>query len=187
MASSVKMVMAMSETQTTIDDLVRLARAGNREAFAALVRAEQPRLVGTARAILRDLQEAEDVAQDALVKAWFRLETLRDPGRFRPWLYRILTRLARDRVRRPRLRLVGDAAPETPARPAADHTRLDALAREVERLPDRQRSPLVLHYLSGLTYAEIADVLSIPEKRVKSRLYDARRRLARRLEDERTE
>jgi RNA polymerase sigma factor (sigma-70 family) len=68
-----------------------------------------------------------------------------------------------------------------PTAKGPDHARLDALQREVERLPDRYRAPLALHYLAGLPYRDVAEALGISEKRVKSRLHDARARLRRRL------
>jgi RNA polymerase sigma-70 factor (ECF subfamily) len=171
----------------TLTDLARSARDGDRDAFEAIVLAEHARLVGTARAILRDSHEAEDVAQDALVRAHARFGSLRDPSRFRPWLYRILVHLCRDRLRARRPRLLGESVPRVEARPEIGHPRLAALARAMAALPEKYRKPVSLHYVGGLSYREIAQALGLTEKRVKSRLYDARRRLERTVSHDESE
>lgn len=180
-------VMATTESTRSTAELVRAARGGDADAFADLVKGEQERLVGAATALLGDRAEAEDAAQDALVAAHANLTRLRDPARFRPWLYRILLNRARDRRRRRRrrrVRLFGDRATEVAAPAAVGHPRLDALARAVEELPEKYRRLISLHYVAGLDYAETAAAAGIPEKLVRSRLYDARRRLERSIPDE---
>jgi RNA polymerase sigma-70 factor (ECF subfamily) len=174
--------MEMTEIRASLADLVRAARDGDVEAFGEVVRRTQAPSVMAARALIGDRHEAEDAVQDAYLIAFSRLRDLRDPTRFRAWFATILTRLALARRRRPSPPRLGDAQERVPARPAADHARLDALQRAVDRLPDRYRAPVALHYLAGLSYREVAEVLSIPEKRVKSRLHDARARLRRRLD-----
>jgi RNA polymerase sigma-70 factor, ECF subfamily len=166
-------------TRTDLAGLVRDARGGDRAAFGELVRRTQDAMVRTARALVGDHHEAEDAAQEAFVVAFGKLGQLRDPARFRAWIFRILTRTALARRRRPTARRLADG--DVPARESIDHGRLDALSREVDRLPDRYRSPLSLHYLAGLTYRETAEALGISEKRVKSRLYDARALIRKRL------
>ena len=168
-------------TSTDLAGLVRDARGGDRAAFGELVRRTQDAMVRTARALVGDHHDAEDAAQEAFVVAFGKLGQLRDPASFRAWLFRILTRTALARRKRPAPRRLGDGEALVPAREPNGHDRLDALALEVNRLPDRYRSPLSLHYLAGLTYREVAEVLGISEKRVKSRLYDARALIRKRL------
>src|SRR4029079_12612229 len=81
-------------------DLVDLARHGDREAFGALAAGAVDRLYAIARLLLRDTHLAEDATQDALVRAWRDLPTLRDVERFDAWLHRILVRSCTDIGRR---------------------------------------------------------------------------------------
>jgi RNA polymerase sigma-70 factor (ECF subfamily) len=173
--------MTMTAIPGSTEKLVAAARKGDRRAFAEIVKAERDRLVMSARALTSDWHEAEDAVQDAFVLAWRHLPDLREVARFRPWLLRILVREAgRRRKRRGVLRALEDES-ALPARPDHGDPRLAALVDEVERLPDKYRVPLSLFYLAGLSYREVADTTGLPEKRVKSRLYDARERLRRRL------
>jgi RNA polymerase sigma-70 factor (ECF subfamily) len=172
--------MTMSHIDTT-RDLVHAARDGDEDAFCELVRRERSALLMTASAMLSDRHEAEDVAQEACIEAFRGISGLRDPDRFRPWIARILTRIAiRRRKSLRRRKPTGDLA-RLPERRAPDHDRLDALVLEVRRLPDKYRLPLSLHYLTGLSYREVAGVTGISVGRVKSRLHDARALLRRRL------
>ena len=153
-------------------DVVR-AMAGDHDAFAALAAANVDRLYGLARVILRDVDRAEDAAQETLVRMWRELPQLRDPDRFRPWLRRLLINACHDEGRRVRRRAevvmlaehgssVGDGATAL-----ADRDQLD---RGFRRLPLEQRIVLVLSHLEGLTQTEIAATLDLPLGTVKSRL-----------------
>src|SRR5690349_17969661 len=84
-------------------DLVEQAQRGDREAFAILARSRGDRLYGIARRILRDIDLAEDAAQQALVIAWRELPRLRDPERFDAWLHRTLIHACYAEARRRRL------------------------------------------------------------------------------------
>ncbi len=171
----------MPEIQIRDEPLVPAAMAGDREAFALLVRRERDRLVMAARAIVGNVHEAEDCAQDALVNAWRALPSLKDPAKFRPWLLKILIREALARRRRPGPRLLSTDPARIEAREPAEHDRLTRLVTEMERLPEKYRLLLSLHYLAELSYAEVGEAVGISVKRVKSRLHDARRMLERRL------
>lgn len=173
--------MTVQEIEGATGDLVRAAARGDVAAFSELARRESARLVRTARALVRDGHEAEDLAQDALVAAFRNLGSLREPARFRAWLATILTRLALRQRKRPRPVLVGEGMERTPARPDVRHPRLESLAAEVRRLPDRLRVPLSLFYLAELSYREVAEATGLTEKLVKSRLHKARERLRRRM------
>ena len=174
-------LMAMPEIHTTEVTLVEAAMAGDRDAFAGLVSLERDRLVMTARAIVGNFHEGEDCAQDAFVSAWRALPSLEDPAKFRPWLLTILTREAIQRRRRPGLRLLRTDPGRIEARESPEHDRLTRLVTEMERLPERYRLLLSLHYLAGLSYSEVSETVGITEARVKSRLFDARKMLERRL------
>ena len=169
----------MTGIRSTPEELVRAARGGDREAFGEFVRGERDSLVMAARALTRDWHTAEDVVQDTFVAAFRNLFQLRDATRYRAWLMRILVRLALAPKRRTRraVRLADPAG--VPARPPGGDPRLDRIADEVEKLPEKYRVPVSLFYLAGLSYRQVAEVTGLTEKRVKSRLYDARERIRR--------
>jgi len=141
-----------------------------------------PLAVRVAYAILRSRPDAEDVAQEALVRAFRGLRSLRDPRALRSWLVRTSFRLAIDARRRRQRRLEREArlvppAPETPA----DELQRERLLGALDALPEKLRLTLVLAAIQGYDVREVAALLAVPEGTVKSRLHLARRRLAQRL------
>lgn len=175
----------MTGVEPTRADLVRAARRGDLDAFAALVREERPTLIMAARTLTGDFHEAEDAAHDALVAAWTSLGRLRDPGSFGPWLSRILTRTALRRRRALARRHPAGDLDAVPASPAPADARLDRLLRAVDRLPRKYRELVSLYYLRDHSLRETAAALSIPEKLAKSRLHQARGLLTKEVDDER--
>ena len=156
--------------------LVDRARRGDREAFSVLAGGAVDRLYAIARLILRDTDLAEDATQDALVRAWRDLPTLRDVERFDAWLYRITVRACADIGRhRRRWRAELSVVPIEPAESdrAAELADRDQLERGLRRLSDAQRTILILHFYVGLSQSEAADVLEIPVGTAKSRLHYA--------------
>ena len=157
-------------------ELVELARRGDREAFGVLAGGAVDRLYAIARHILRDTELAEDATQDALVRAWRDLPSLRDVERFDAWLYRLLVRACAD-VGRDRRRWRTEIAvlPTEPSEPdrASELADRDQLERGLRRLSDAQRTILILHFHIGLSPSEAADALDIPVGTAKSRLHYA--------------
>jgi RNA polymerase sigma-70 factor (ECF subfamily) len=157
-------------------ELVDRARHGDREAFAVLAGGAVDRLHATARLILRDTELAQDATQDALVRAWRDLPSLRDVERFDAWLYRLVVRACADvERRRRRWRAEITLVPTEPSEPdrASELADRDQLERGLRRLNDRQRTILVLHFYLGLSPSEAADALDIPVGTAKSRLHYA--------------
>ena len=157
-------------------ELVDQARRGDREAFGVLAGGAVDRLYATARLILRDTELAQDATQDALIRAWRDLPSLRDVERFDAWLYRLIVRSCAD-VGRHRRRwraeiTVVSAEPSEPDR-ASELADRDQLESGLRRLTDAQQMILVLHFYVGLSSAEAADALEIPIGTVKSRLHYA--------------
>jgi RNA polymerase sigma-70 factor (ECF subfamily) len=156
--------------------LVDRARRGDHEAFSVLAGGAVDRLYAIARLILRDTDLAEDATQEALVRAWRDLPTLRDVERFDAWLHRLIVRSCADigrRRRRWRTELtVVSIEPAEPDR-AAELADRDQLERGLRRLTDAQRTILVMNFYLGLSPTETADALEIPVGTVKSRLHYA--------------
>lgn len=176
----------MSRSAERIYDeyLVLGCQAGDEEAFAELARRWHPRLVRRAVALLGNLADAEDAAQEALMAIARSIRGLEDPTRFASWAFRILARRASDQVREACSRRRTDGAAEAPPPPAPEGH--DEVRSAVERLPGEYRSVLELFYRVELEVAEIAEVLGIPEGTVKSRLHEGRARVRQALERSRT-
>jgi RNA polymerase sigma-70 factor (ECF subfamily) len=157
-------------------ELVDRARRGDREAFSVLAGGAVDRLYGIARLILRDTELAEDATQDALVRAWRDLPTLRDVERFDAWLYRLIVRACADTGRhRRRWRAEITVLRTEPAEPdrASELADRDQLERGLRRLKEAQRTILILHFYLGLSPIEAADALEIRVGTAKSRLHYA--------------
>jgi RNA polymerase sigma-70 factor (ECF subfamily) len=155
---------------------VEAARRGDHEAFEVLATAAGDRLYAVARLILRSSDVAEDAVQEALVRAWQQLPSLRDPDRFDAWLYRLVVNACADQGRQLRRRpqqvrqLQLDGAVGDDTRSIADR---DELERAFTRLKPEQRAVIVLHHHVGFSAAEIARILGIPEGTARSRLHYA--------------
>jgi len=147
------------------------------------------------RYLVRDTGEAEDLAQETLLKAYRLRNTLRDPAALESWLYQIATHMSIDRLRQ-RARTVARQV-ETPVEdlPIADRARPspltiiqqtemgDCVQRYVAELSDAYKAVLLLHDADGLTSDEIARVLRLPLTTVKMRLHRARQKLQARLKE----
>jgi RNA polymerase sigma-70 factor (ECF subfamily) len=138
--------------------------------------------------VLRHRQDAEDVAQEAFVKAYRSFPQLRDRERFRAWLVRMTWRMAIDRQRANRRRTARELEPVTPAPmpDAADaiaaQERTAQLWRAIDALPDKLRLVIILAGIEEHDLGEVARLLRVPEGTVKSRLFLARRRLKEQLQ-----
>ena len=155
-------------------DLVERARRGDHDAFAELAGAAISRLDSAAWLILRDPDQAQDAVQNALLRAWRDLPTLRDPDRFDAWLHRLLVRACIDEARRLR-RHRFDIALTSIDRPidsgaetvVADR---DELERGFRRLEPDMRAIIVLHHYLDQPLPDVATTLGIPLGTAKSRL-----------------
>ena len=174
-------------------ELVRRAQAGDTDAFATLVTEHQRFVYNLAWRTLGDAREAEDMAQEAFVRAWLALPNFRGQAQFRTWLYRIVTNLCCNRL--PRLRreliMIGeDSVADVPEESSADMTsaveaeeRRAFLHRQIEALPENYRLLVTLRFQQELPYEEIASILNLPLGTVKAGLFRARARLRQALRD----
>jgi RNA polymerase sigma-70 factor (ECF subfamily) len=136
-----------------------------------------------AYSVLRQREDAEDVAQEAFVKAHRSFRQLRDRERFRAWLVRITWRMALDRQRsnRRRFKREQDVAAEPVVPPTSDRERAAALWQAIDALPKKLRLVVVLAGIQGHDVREVSALLRLPEGTVKSRMFHARQRLRERL------
>jgi RNA polymerase sigma factor, sigma-70 family len=155
-------------------DLVERARKGDHDAFAELAGAAISRLDGAAWLMLRDAEQAKDAVQNALVRAWRDLPTLRDPDRFDAWLHRLLVHACIDEARRTRRHRVDIELTELDAPAMTDPASVvvdrDQLERGFLRLDPEMRAVIVLHHYLDLPMPTVALTLGIPLGTAKSRL-----------------
>ena len=165
-------------TEHSDEDLVRQCRAGEIKSFDLLVERHQRTIFNLALRMVRDSDDAADVSQSVFVKAYENLERFDPQFKFFSWLYRIAVNESLNALEQ-RKRFEGlegnDLATDT-----ADEKDDEAI-REERRIQDGlmmlsvdQRAVIVLKHMQGLSYREIAQVLDLPEKTVKSRLFSAR-------------
>jgi len=166
--------------------------AGDADAFAPIVESHQERLFRLCERLLGDAEEARDAAQDVFLKAYRKAADVRPQGQVYTWLYRIAVNHCLNKLRRRKLVrfLRWDAPaggdfpafdpPDRAADPAATleaRRRWQATRLAIDKLPENQRSVLVLVRFEGLSYKQVAEVLRITEGAVESRLVRAMRRL----------
>ncbi len=166
--------------------LVSADASSDRE-FESLVRDSSTLAFRVAYGVLRNRQDAEDVAQQAFATAYRRFDQLRDRDRFRAWLVRMTWRLAIDRWRTDRRRAAREHAIEPPPAPGSieqdlvARERADRLWEAVDALPEKLRVVTVLAAIEERDVRSVAALLGVPEGTVKSRLYLARKGLAEKL------
>jgi RNA polymerase sigma factor (sigma-70 family) len=186
------------DARSDVDEAALLAAFAQGDPAAARVLTDRllPRVFRFAARILGDRAEAEDVAQEAMLRLWRQAPNWR-PGEAQvaTWVYRVSSNLCTDRLRRRRsrptapLQDAGDPADGAPRSEARLHqvARLAALQGALAELPDRQRQAVVLRHLEGLSNPEIAEVLGIGVEAVESLTARGKRALVAALSDRKEE
>jgi RNA polymerase sigma-70 factor (ECF subfamily) len=177
-----------------LTELVTEAQDGGREALERLLAAARPKLHALAMRVLGDADEAEDAVQDAMIKVWRNLGRFEGRAAFTTWLHRIAVNAALDRLRRRGAVHISAGAPdehhqhtseevlpETPERIYARAETAVVVRQAMSRLSETHGEALRLCDLEGESYATIASVTDCPLGTVMSRLFHARRKLAREL------
>jgi RNA polymerase sigma-70 factor (ECF subfamily) len=162
-------------------ELLQRVRQGDGDAFSALVRRYSPLVHAIALSRTGRREAAEELAQDAFCRAYERLDELRRPGSFRPWLWKIAHRVCSDWQRHrekdmaalPASLTSGDD-PVAEAQMAERHRRV---REAVDGLPEKYRIVVQLRHLQGMSYEEIAAMLGLSTSGVSNRLAEARERL----------
>ncbi|MFC7392043.1 RNA polymerase sigma factor [Scopulibacillus cellulosilyticus] len=161
--------------------LIQQAKRGNQDAFSELVKRYKGQVFRHAYAMVNDRMEAEDIAQEAFVKAYFYLPKLGKEYAFVSWLTRIVTNLCHDSLKKlNKKKLVFQTDNEDTSQlsnPKSDmeNTQLKLTINEaLQTLSEEHRTALILRDMQGYSYSEIAGILNIPLGTVKSRINIAR-------------
>lgn len=175
--------------------LIQRAQNGDHEAFAALVTEHQRYVYNLILRLLKDEQEALDLAQETFVRAWTALPNFRGQSQFRTWLYRIATNLCYNRLpnlRRSLNELGDDVIAEfseteinfdNPAHGVESRELRAYLHQAIDQLDEKYRLLISLRYQNELSYEEIANMLNLPLGTVKTGLFRAKEQLRRALEN----
>jgi len=170
---------------------------GNQDAFEEIVTLFQHRLYHVCYRMLNNHQEAEDIAQEAFVRAYVNIHTFDQSRKFSTWLFRIATNLCIDRIRKKKpdyyldanvpgtdgLTMYSKIAAEDEL-PEDEVERMETQKRiqyEISRLSDRYRSVIILRYLEELPLQEISDILGLPLGTVKTRVHRGRAALRKQM------
>lgn len=180
--------------------LIERAKRGDTQAFRELVERHQRRALTLAMALVRDEQDAREVVQEAFLRVHRGLDRFQGSSSFFTWLYRIVTNLSIDLMRRPSRRETEvdaylDSADELEipflsridGADPFDAVRRKEIARRIERgleeLPPYHRGVIVMREVHGMSYEEMADAMGVSKGTIMSRLFHARQKLQRALAD----
>lgn len=184
-----------------LDDLtlVNRCREGDERAFRTLVERYQKRVFGVAFGMVKDREEAMDIAQDAFVKVHKYLDHFKGDASFYTWIYRITANLAIDRIRSRKVReaeefderfrgdeeptgeagILGTRLGTNPQKATLRRELAEKIEEALGQLPEKHREILVLREVEGMSYEDLARVLKIPKGTVMSRLFHARTKMQR--------
>ena len=173
-------------------EIVRGIRSGDREGMGWLVQKYQSRLFGLVLMMVREPADAEEVTQDAFVRAYQHLDRFDVTRSFYPWLAAIAVRLAQNRLQhRARIRRREGTAIESVAEPAISAAALNALIRDersrdvwqaVAALPSGERTAVILYYRDEMSVGDVARALGVTAGTIKTLLFRARRHLRERVQ-----
>jgi RNA polymerase sigma-70 factor, ECF subfamily len=170
---------------------------GDQNAFGEIVEIYKDKVFQISYRMLGNRHEAEDIAQEAFIRAYVNINSYNSKFKFSTWLYRITTNLCIDRIRKKKPDYYLDAEvagtegltlysqiPSKTRLPEDDVETLeiqDAIQREITRLPEKYRSVIVLKYIEELSLNEISEILDLPLGTVKTRIHRGREALRKQL------
>lgn len=172
----------MTETPETEDEWLQRAARGDRQACQLLVERHLPGVFHFSRRMLRNEQDAEDVAQETFLKLWKAAERFEGRSSIRTWLFRVAHNLCIDHMRRRREVALGEDQDPPTSQPSplglvAERERLERVQRAIDDLPPRQRAAITLVHHEGLPQNEAAEVLGVTVDALESLLARGRRAL----------
>lgn len=156
-------------------DLIAKARRGHVESYNLLISRWDRRIFNYLLRLVKDREDARDLAQDVFLKAYQNLNKLEDPSKFSPWLYRIAHNEAYSLLRknRPETEMGEERAQSIPGRRMLPIEVGLAVSTAMSRLTEDQREAVVLKIYEGFKFEEMAEILACPVSTIKSRLYTA--------------
>lgn len=180
-----------------INKRIKEVLKGDQNAFAEIVELFQDKLYRICYRMLGNQHEAEDIAQEAFVRAFINIHTFDTNRKFSTWLYRIGTNLCIDRIRKKKPDYYLDAEvagteglnmysqiaskDELPEQEVLKMEMQDRVQYEISRLPDKYRAVIVLKYMEDLPLQEISEILEMPLGTVKTRIHRGREALRKQL------
>jgi RNA polymerase sigma-70 factor (ECF subfamily) len=169
-------------------ELIKKVLSGEDAQYGQLVKRYQKAVYSIAKRYLRNHDDADEVAQETFLRAYFSLKTYNSRYRFYTWLLRITINLCHDALKKQQRYVPLDENKESDAMndPLEQTVQNDSCTRirsEIDELPKEQREVILLRVNSDLSYEEIGNILNIPQGTVMSRLFRGRKALAERLED----
>ncbi len=180
-----------------VNKRIRQVLKGDQNAYADIVNLYQHKLYQICYRMLGNKQEAEDIAQEAFVRAYINLHSYDQKRKFSTWIYRIATNLCIDRIRKKKPDYYLDAEvagtdgldmysqiaadEQLPEEAAMQMELQDRIQYEISRLPDKYRSVIVLKYIEELSLQEISEILDMPLGTVKTRIHRGREALRKQL------
>lgn len=185
--------MVVKERVTDETAVIKRCLGGDVEAYGTLVDRYSTRIINVALMMVGDRHEAEDIAQDAFIRAYRGLAGFKGKSKFSSWLHQIALNLCRDHLKK-RARGGGpvpmaeetlegsrDGDGEEAADPVLYAELSETMRREISRLPYLYRESFVLRHLQGMDYAEVASITKVPADTIRVRAYRAREMLRSRL------
>ncbi|KSU77338.1 RNA polymerase sigma-70 factor, ECF subfamily [Fictibacillus enclensis] len=179
--------------ESLINSLVTQVKSGNWEAFEGLVEIYKDKIYRLCYRMVGDRHEAEDLAQEAFVRAFVNIDKYSGSYKFSTWLYRIATNLCIDRLRKKKpdysmdaeipgtegatlYSQVADADP-LPEEEVEEKEKHDHLQQEIMKLPEKYRTAILLKYIEDMSLEEISSVMDLPVPTVKTRIHRGREAL----------
>ncbi|MBM7573291.1 RNA polymerase sigma factor SigW [Aquibacillus albus] len=183
--------------ETKIKEKIKLVKKGDQSAFEEIVAFHQSKVYQICYRLIGNTHEAEDLAQEAFIRAYVNIHSYDDNRKFSTWLYRIATNLTIDRIRKKKPDYYLDAEvqgtdglnmysqlPADQVQPEEEVESLEIqtyIQNEIMALPTKYRSVIALRFVDELSLAEISDILNIPIGTVKTRIHRGREALRKRL------
>lgn len=170
-------------------ELIQAAQAGDRDALITLLREIEQHVYRTAYYILNNEQDAQDAAQEALIRIYTKIHTYEEKAQFKTWVQRIVTNICIDKFRRSKATVSIEehemvfAAPSDVEAEILSTAAAQDIQEAIQKLPEHHRTVVVLRYLQDFSYNEIAESLDLPLNTVKSYLFRARQQLSHLLRD----
>lgn len=180
------------------NSLVRQAQSGNAQAYETLVERYQDKMLYLAIDLTKNFEDAQDIAQEAFIKAYRKLDQFKGNAKFSTWLYRITVNLAMDQHRKRKRKQedsMEDSYKELPGRDKSDTLitgskselaigrRNARIRKAINDLSEQQRTAVVLKYFHGKTSAEIGEIMECSDATVRTHVFRAMKNLKHRLHD----